>query len=290
MPGAWETLKALGLLPILHPLRKPVTWACQRGLLSSHVRKILPWRWGLEPFTIYGTGWKCRWFPTEFDSIGHKIFWSGLRQWEKETSPVILENVRRSRCFIDVGANCGIYTVLGCAANPILSVVAVEPVPKVCAALANNVAQNHFDSRVTILRVALAGTDGTVSFHEAENSTMGSLALTGYRSQRGHGKVISVECRTLDSIVEELNITPDFIKIDVEGFAHLVLDGAKRVLDRFRPRIVLEANPGDPGAEITRVLSEHGYGFQNITESGLQKRDTIIPMEAFRNWLCTPAP
>lgn len=218
------------------------------------------------------------------------MFWSGLRQWEKETSPVILANIRSSSCFLDVGANCGIYTVLGCATNPNLNVVAVEPVPKVCAALAGNVAQNHFDSRVIILGVALADSDGTIFFNESEDSTMGSLALTGYRSQRGRGRVIRVKCRTLDSIVEELNITPDFIKIDVEGFAHLVLKGAKQVLERFRPRIVLEANPGDPGTEITRILVQHRYRFENITESGLQRRDAIIPMEANRNWLCTPAP
>src|ERR1700730_15337244 len=126
----------------LHPLRGFVTWACQRGLISSEIRRCLPWRWVLEPFTIYGDGWKCRWFPTEFDNVGHRVFWSGLRQWEKETAPVILESIRRCRCFIDVGANCGIYTVIGCAVNPAVRVVALEPVSRICAALARNVMQN----------------------------------------------------------------------------------------------------------------------------------------------------
>jgi FkbM family methyltransferase len=218
--------------------------------------------------------------------VGHQIFWSGLRKWERETSPVILDNIRRSRCFIDVGANCGIYTVLGCSINLNVRVVAVEPVPKVCQALANNVAHNNLDSRVTILNVALGDTNGTASFHEAEDATMGSLAVDGYRGQRG--RVIQVKCRTLDSIVEELNIEPDFLKIDVEGFEHLVLRGASRVLSKFRPRIVLEANPGDPAAAITHILSEHGYGFQNITDGGLERRSEIVPVEAYRNWLCVP--
>jgi FkbM family methyltransferase len=241
----------------------------------------------LEPFTIYGAGWKCCWFPTEFDAIGHQIFWSGLRWWEKESAPVILDNIRRSRCFIDVGANCGIYTVLGCKVNPDVRVVAVEPVPKLCAALARNVAINNLDSMVTILNVALGDADGVVPFHEAEDSTMGSLAVDGYRGQRG--KVIHVKCRTLDSIVEELRIEPDFLKIDVEGFEHLVLMGGSQVLSKFRPRIVLEANPGDPTGAMTQILSEYGYGFQNITDSGLDSRTEIIPVEAYRNWLCVPA-
>jgi FkbM family methyltransferase len=279
-------LKALGLPLLLRPFRGSITWACQRGLLPGQARRFLPWRWVLEPFTIYGTGWKCRWFPTEFDDVAHRVFWTGLRDWEKETSPVILENIRRSRCFIDVGANCGIYTVLGCTINPNVFAVAVEPVPRVCAALANNVTQNNFDSRVTILNIALSDSNGAASFHEAEDSTMGSLAVDGYLGQKG--RVIQVDSRTLDSIVEELNIEPDFLKIDVEGFAHLVLRGASLVLSKFRPRIVLEANPGDPGTELTQILAKHGYGFQNITDNGLETRSEIIPVDAYRNWLCEP--
>ena len=285
--GVRAILKALGLPLLLHPFRGLITWACQRGLLSSGVRRFLPWRWALEPFTVFGTGWQCRWFPTEFDAIGQILFWSGLREWEKETSPVILDNIRRSRCFIDVGANCGIYTVLGCTINPNVRVVAVEPVPKVCAALARNVTQNHLDSRVTILNVAFGDTNGTVCFHEAEDSTMGSLAVDGYHGQAG--KVIQVKCRTLDSIVEELNLEPDFVKIDVEGFEHIVLRGASRTLSKFHPRIVLEANLGDPGTAMSEILSKYGYEFHNITASGLEKRSEIIPAETCHNWLCVPA-
>jgi len=116
---------------------------------------------------------------------------------------------------------------------------------------------------------------------------MGSLALDGYRGQRG--KIIHVKLRTLDSIVEELNIEPDFLKIDVEGFEHVVLSGASRLLSKFRPRIALEANPGDDSASVTQILSKHGYRFQNITKSGLEKRSEIVPMDAYRYWLCVPA-
>jgi FkbM family methyltransferase len=271
---------------VLHPLRGPVSWATQRGFLTPRVRKIAPKSWPFEPFTLHGPGWKCRWFPTKFDWIGWEIFWTGIREWEKETVPVVLENLRRSRCFIDAGANCGLYTVLGCAVNPHLRAVAVEPVPKVFAALATNVKQNNLDARVTILNLALGDSNGNVSFHEAEDSTMGSLSVTGYYGQRG--KVIQVECRTLDSIVGELGLKPDFMKIDVEGFEHAVLAGANRTLGEFHPRIVLEANPGDPCDRVTEILVSHGYELQHLTEKGAERRDAIVPSEDERNWLCVP--
>jgi hypothetical protein len=69
---------------------------------------------------------------------------------------------------------------------------------------------------------------------------------------------------------------------------HLVLSGAGRTLDRFCPRIVLEANPGDAGEAMTEILSVHGYEFHNITAEGLVKYAAIVPVEAYHNWLCVP--
>ena len=275
--------------PCLDPLRGPITWACQRGLLSSRIREYLPWRWPrVDPFTIYGNGWRCRWFPTEFDDIGVEIFWSGLRHWETETIPVVLANIQRSRCFIDIGANCGIYTVFAAITNPTIRCIAIEPVPKVCAALARNVRENNLNSRVLIMKVAVGDSNGVVGFHEAQNATMGSLELLGYQGQSG--SLIQVQCRTLDSIVEELSVEPDFIKIDVEGFEHAVLAGASRVLHEFRPCIVLEANPGDPYMTVTEILKKYEYRVHLITDDGVEPRAEIFPDSRYRNWLCVPAP
>jgi FkbM family methyltransferase len=271
----------------LHPLRRPVTWACQHRLLSPRVRKVLPWRWALEPFTIYGNGWKAQWFPPEFDDITHQLFWSGLYDYEKETIPVILDEIRRARCFLDIGANCGLYTVLGATINPNARIVAIEPVPKIYAALTNNVIQNKLNSRVTILNIAIGGSDGVVDFHEADDARMGSLAIQGYQGQAG--KVIRVECRTLDSIVAELNIEPSFIKIDVEGYSDAVLSGASWLLEKLRPRIVLEANPGDSCLRITEILSDHRYAMRLITDNGLEPHQQITPSAKYRNWLCLPS-
>ena len=273
-------------IAFLHPLRRPVTWACQHRLLPSRVRKLLPWRWAVEPFTIYGNGWKCQWYPAEFDDITHTIFWSGLHDYEKETIPVMLDQLRQARCFIDVGANCGIYTVLAATINANVQIIAIEPVPKICAALTNNVRQNGLDGRVTILNAAVGNSEGIVDFHEAEDARMGSLSVHGYQGQVG--SLIRVQCRTLDSIVTELNILPDFIKIDVEGFSDAVLSGASRLLATVRPRIVLEANPGDPCPRITKILTKYQYAMHLITDNGPKRHERINPSPEYRNWLCLP--
>ena len=115
---------------------------------------------------------------------------------------------------------------------------------------------------------------------------MGSLSVSGYRGQTG--TVIRVQCRTLDSVVEELSIEPDFIKIDVEGFEDVVLRGARQLLRKFHPRIVLEANPGDPCRSVTEILAANKYAFHLITDEGPEWREEITPVAEYRNWLCLP--
>jgi FkbM family methyltransferase len=273
--------------PLLRPFRLPATWAFQRGYLPAGARTLLPWRWALEPFPIYGLdSVSCRWTPTEFDAIGQRIFWEGLRDWEKETVPVMLAEMRKARTFFDIGANCGIYSVLGGLLNPQLRVVAFEPVPKVFAALSHNIRQNGLESRVLACHLALGEANGQVPFHEADDATMSSMALTGYQAQGG--RVISVECRTLDAVTAEHRLEPDFIKIDVEGFEYAVLGGARHVLEHYRPRIVLEANPGDPVERTGAILASHGYRFENLTDRGPVARPELVAVDEFRNWLCVP--
>jgi FkbM family methyltransferase len=272
---------------VFRPARLPVTWAIQHGYVPSGVRYYLPWRWAIEPFPIYGPdSLTVRWTPIESDEVGKHLFWHGLRDWEQETVPVVVEELRRAELFLDIGANSGIYTVLGGLLNPRLRTVAFEPVQQTFAALRNNVRNNGLVSRVTALNLALGETLGEVPFHVAEDSTMSSMATEGYQGQRG--QVISVECRTLDSVVDELGLKPDFMKIDVEGFEHAVLEGAHRTLQRFRPRIVLEANPGDDVERTWAILSEHGYRFENLTSQGPVVRPELAPVAEFRNWRCVP--
>ena len=81
---------------------------------------------------------------------------------------------------------------------------------------------------------------------------------------------------------------PDFIKIDVEGFSDAVLSGASRLLATVRPRIVLEANPGDPCPRITKILTKYQYAMHLITDNGPKRQERINPSPEYRNWLCLP--
>jgi FkbM family methyltransferase len=269
---------------LLSPLRTPVTWLAQHGLLSDGVKRLVPWRWSASPFTIYGDGWTCRYHSSPVDAIGQEIFYSGFRNWERETVSIFLKLIKESQCFIDVGANCGIYTLLACAVNPNVRVVAIEPVPRIHAALLNNVQSNHLQNRVQVIRSAASNAEGMVPFHESEDATMGSLAVAGY--QGVSGKVIEVKTIRLDSLA----LRPDLIKIDVEGFEDLVLEGGSALIASCRPKIILEANPDGPYKRVGEILGGAGYHFFHLEPAGPIAASIIEPdsKSEFRNWLCLP--
>lgn len=75
-----------------------------------------------------------------------------------------------------------------------------------------------------------------------------------------HTDAVSVNVRTLDSILEEALAQPkiDFISIDVEGLELKVLKGLS--LDRWHPRIILlEDNSYFRDNEVANYLEQFGY-------------------------------
>ena len=76
-----------------------------------------------------------------------------------------------------------------------------------------------------------------VTLHPYGLSNNEHMAYQDKNGQALHMKEGSIQCRTLDSF-KFSNV--DFIKIDVDGFEHQVLIGAKRTIKKFSPVINIE--------------------------------------------------
>ena len=73
----------------------------------------------------------------------------------------------------------------------------------------------------------------------------------------GLGKIPQI---TIDS----LNLNPDLIHLDIEGYEGFAIEGAKETLTKYSPIVVLETNgSGDqygwPQEKIDNLLKSYGY-------------------------------
>ena len=222
------------------------------------------------------------------DVIGRSLYWRGLRAWEPETIKTFIDLIRGAKVFLDVGANTGIYSLIGLAINPKLQVIAFEPVPRIRRRLEENIRLNGWQDRCEVRAEAVSGSPGVAQFHipYEECPTSASLNESGFRGFEG--EVIAVPVTTLDEVCGEL-FALDVVKIDVEGFEDKALEGMKRILNRFAPDLLLECNPDGPMSQVQARLKELGYAFFHLTGSGAQLRPGLEPdpSERFRNYLCT---
>jgi FkbM family methyltransferase len=181
-----------------------------------------------------------------------------------------VEACRGKTSVLDVGANVGLVTL------PMSSVMArqgriwaFEPAATNAALLRRHLALNGVTS-VSVVEAVVGEADGTpVAFFEREGPDVeNSMMLYDERGRslesRGYSQVMHRQV-SLDAFCARENIAPEVIKIDVEGGEVRVLRGARDVLQRHRPIIILSVHPhkielaGDRIEALRSLIAELGY-------------------------------
>jgi FkbM family methyltransferase len=193
-------------------------------------------------------------------SIASLLFWHGLDGHEPETSRTLRFLFERATKFIDVGANCGLYSVLGALWNPNLDVIAFEPVPPIFSTLQRNVLLNRLERRVRCENVALSSKSGTATLFLPKSEgpdieSTGTLVSESWQSRTG-SPILEVKAVRFDEYEASNAMHVDLIKIDVEDFEADVLEGMQRVITRDCPFIVCEVLPRAHRNERTRRIVE----------------------------------
>ncbi len=180
-------------------------------------------------------------------AISSALFWHGLDGYEPATSRTLRFFFERVTTFVDVGANCGLYSALGALWNPGLQVTAFEAVPAIFAGLMKNIRLNHLEERVHSENVALSSQSGRATFfmptgEGRDVESTGTLASEGWQARKGSPR-IEVETVRFDDYEPRHPMHVDLVKIDVEDFEADVLEGMQATITRDRPFIVCEVLP-----------------------------------------------
>ena len=219
--------------------------------------------------------------PTSFAT--KQIFWEGLDNFEYV--PIFKKLVQKTSSFIDIGANTGLYSTLGCLCNPNLQVYAFEPSQGPFEYLKKNISINGFEKRIKPYQVALANDTGSADFHEVANlkykfldHNLGGVGNLSRKISHRHMTTTKVEVNRLDYMKEELNISGKLlVKIDTEATEDIVLKGMAEVMEEFRPIIICETLYNQIEASIEKIMKGHGYlAYNHIQEQNkLQKVNSI---------------
>ena len=170
------------------------------------------------------------------------IGWN-LAAYEPDLMSSVAGTLREGDVFLDVGAHVGLYSLVASVRVGLAGrVVAFEPSPASVSLLRRHLAWNGCEN-VQVLEAAVSDTEGSALFtHRADPTDPGGCANSlAYEIERGVRS--SVRLRTLDSVCEELGITPRLVKMDVEGAELAALRGAERVLRSCRPDLVVAVHP-----------------------------------------------
>jgi FkbM family methyltransferase len=171
--------------------------------------------------------------------------------------------------FFDIGANIGTVCI------PIVtkgtSVYAFELLRENVALLEKAAEANQFRNFHPVLA---AVSDGDGLMYGGGRSAWGRALDTGSSGDE-------VPSFTLDRFIVEHKIeNVDVVKIDVEGHENRVLAGARDVLGRFRPIVVIESNiltcgiSGYSYGAMLSVLEDYGYRFYRIHNGFLEPVDS----------------
>lgn len=192
--------------------------------------------------------------------------------YDSEIIEFISKQNLKGKTVLDIGSHIGFYALVFSKYVGFDGVVFLfEPNTTNIDRINMNLSRNEARIRnVYVNEVALSNYVGKSKFNFSDNiddqtSSGGFLEdsfkpLNDENYARAGFASGEVEVVTLDSFVDKHNLKElAFLKIDVEGAEHLVLEGAVKTLEKFKPCIAIEIHSVQAMMESQKILFHVGY-------------------------------
>lgn len=190
--------------------------------------------------------------------------------------------------ILDIGANIGDWTRLAHAVFPNSKIFMIEANPELESELKPFGGDNY--------EIALLGDKKRiVQFHTNSKSSTGGSVFKEFSYLMKFKDVSSNERKmvTVDYIIKKRNLDHfDFIKIDVQGAELLVLQGARKALERativMAEVSIHQYNPGSPSfGDINTFMTQQGFRIYDIMDlrhmfdarSDVHNVETLVQMD-----------
>lgn len=177
-----------------------------------------------------------------------------------------IDGFERGDVFVDVGANMGLYSLFA-AVHSGARVFSFEPESQNYALLNTNIRLNNASESVTAWCCALSDSRSVDRLYMTDLTAAGSCHAFGSEVDESLNPIKAAFAQgclgySLDELMaSEAVLMPTHIKIDVDGFEHLVVRGAKDTFANPQLKSVLiEINPHiNEHAELIREMEQLGF-------------------------------
>lgn len=215
------------------------------------------------------------------DYISREIIFS--HAYENKSLDLALEilNNADSGCFLDVGANIGLYSSVIAKSFPDKTIISIEPQENNYKYLVKNLSQNKQNNRIISLNLAVGQDTRLVQLECPQQNNAGAFRVIFQKEDENTGSKYH-PMLSLKTILKELGmVNVDLMKIDIEGYEMEAFKGMDWS-DDFKPKnIIMEysdyvSRTGVTADDIMNFLTERGYRAYTVEKSEYQNGD-ILP-------------
>ncbi len=168
----------------------------------------------------------------------------------------------KASVILDVGANCGLFSVLAAKRFPSARIYAFEPAPDLSALAQKNLEMHNG----TVIQKAVSSVSGkTTLFVNDKSQQTNSIVQDAVTAVGNISRKYDVETVSLDDFIKAERIENiDVLKIDIQGAESDLLSGATETLQKTRA-LIIEVTFLDPNVqELMRHLSRYFSTWQPI--------------------------
>lgn len=230
------------------------------------------------------------------EHMGSQIFFRGA--YSQDALSLLPSLLGADGVFLDIGANHGEFSVAAALACPKGRVIAVEPVTRNQRRLENNIRLNGF-THVAVVPIALGETTAELDIFDQSAPYVDGTVNEGLTTLFAHGgrstPVEKVSVRRLDDVYPEWGLERlDLVKLDIEGAELAALRGGQKMLEQFRPTLIVEIGrescraAGHEPEVLAQWLVDHGYFLVRMEDGGTQVEVSPAALDDFQNVIAYP--
>tara|TARA_B100001175_G_scaffold194096_1_gene164722 strand:- start:12294 stop:13145 length:852 start_codon:yes stop_codon:yes gene_type:complete len=180
--------------------------------------------------------------------------------------------------FWDIGANIGLYSVYA-AKHKNCDVFSFEPSPLNLKCLSRNICANNLTDKIFIIPNALSN-KANLFANFKENSNIDGSALNTFGVKYDYqGKIFKkrnynfkILGTSIDYILKTNKniLLPDYVKIDVDGIEHLILNGGLSLVSNPKVKefqIEVSENFKEQKNTILKIMKDNGFSLKSKRSS-----------------------